>query len=521
MKRLFIILILIAASNSYSETYVGGTIRSDTTWTSEETWLEHTIYTLAKCLHAVDVDGDGDMDLICNHDNYFDHLFWLENVNSTGLSWIKHNVATNSVISLGAADIDTDGDMDILATLYGDVFWQENMDGVGLLWDIHRIALGDRISSISAADIDGDGDMDILGVSDYTREIFWMENYDSAGLSWVEHTIPASFTIDFMVQVADFDGDGDLDIIGGGDLDILGYGDVAWWENPYGILDTARYKALPAIIYLLLSEGKVVINLEDYVSDYWSNTWTPYSGDSIYGIIKNGNIGLSFEGTSVLVNPSGSYTIDNKTAIAQWFDNTWDNRISTNSNSSINTVWDNDGTPGPSPSDGLFEVISAIDEQGPIAVTYNTYAYYFTYDGLIDWDHNAITLEEYVDHLQAIVNEYNQRIDRLVIYTHGDYGTIWLTEGDNPLTLVTISDSSHHHYTQLTRIKNLLNDNAHILLFPCRSGGGPTGSLFIKKIAELTGATVHANTDFTGTSSNVVADWSLDLVCDATSCWSD
>ena len=84
-----------------------------------------------------------------------------------------------------AVDIDGDGDMDVLGAAYNanDIAWCEN-DGTENFTE-HTI---DRFLGVrsSRCTLDGDGDMDVLGAARYDDEIVWYENDGSdpiAGLS--------------------------------------------------------------------------------------------------------------------------------------------------------------------------------------------------------------------------------------------------------------------------------------------------------------------------------------------------
>ncbi|MFZ5761128.1 MAG: DUF1566 domain-containing protein [Thermodesulfobacteriota bacterium] len=228
-------------------------------------------------------------------------------------------------------------------------------------------------------------------------------------------------------------------------------------------------------------------------------------------------------------NESGSIVEDDdRTLISYWYDSTWGDSLG--QDSSFNTVYDVD--PGPD-ADGKFEVVSAGDEEGSQRGTYNTNAYYFSYDALNDSIGSAVTLPQWVDYLKAVRDQY-QPIDRLTIFTHGNYGQIMLS--DNAiLTDATVNDPNHEHYKQLKRLKDegILAPDAHILLFSCLVAGDDAGKKLVQKIAELTGAYVHANSEYTGNAlpaselwvrynkNEPGNDWDLNIVCSSSGCEPD
>ncbi|MCH7786759.1 MAG: VCBS repeat-containing protein [Chloroflexi bacterium] len=84
----------------------------------------------ARSVYAVDVDGDGDIDVLSA--SFFDNkIAWYENTSGDGLSWSPHIITTNAegAFSVYAADVDGDGDIDILSASATDdtIAWYENI----------------------------------------------------------------------------------------------------------------------------------------------------------------------------------------------------------------------------------------------------------------------------------------------------------------------------------------------------------------------------------------------------------
>jgi len=85
-------------------------------------------------------------------------------------------------------------------------------------------------NSLCGADFDGDGDLDILGASFSGDEVVWWENSGGHGGAWTEHALASGFDGAFCVSPGDIDGDGDIDATGAAYL-----GDeIVWWENVDG-----------------------------------------------------------------------------------------------------------------------------------------------------------------------------------------------------------------------------------------------------------------------------------------------
>ena len=182
-------------------------------------------------VYAEDLDGDGDMDVIAAS-TADDRVIWFENLDGLGnfgpLKVINSNA--NGVISIRAADIDGDGDKDVIAAIFGDgkISWYENMDGLGNFSPekiVTSLSLGVRI--IQTADIDKDGDLDIVYASAGDDIIGWCENIDGLGTFGTRQIITDEVMGSGAVCVADLDGDTDLDVISASIMD----NKIAWYKN--------------------------------------------------------------------------------------------------------------------------------------------------------------------------------------------------------------------------------------------------------------------------------------------------
>ncbi|MCA9933450.1 MAG: VCBS repeat-containing protein [Anaerolineales bacterium] len=185
-------------------------------------------------INAVDIDGDGDLDML-GASQQANEITWWENTNGSGSAWVEHIVTINfsNATSVANADVDRDGDTDILSTAYGAglVSWWENANGIGSTWFSHTITSSfTNANTVTAADIDHDGDIDALGTSSELHEVVWWENTDSAGIFWTQHTIANNFRNPGRPYATDIDQDGDLDVVGTASQDDI----VVWWENTSG-----------------------------------------------------------------------------------------------------------------------------------------------------------------------------------------------------------------------------------------------------------------------------------------------
>lgn len=177
---------------------------------------------------AVDIDRDGILDIV-SLSNDPDHpvLAWYRIPEDINQNWDYTKIGGGihgGIAPYGYGDLDNDGDMDIVR---GDV-WFENNDGKGMMWEKHEQLVppgGNRPDKFGLAiktwciDMDNDNDLDIVEAEADTKSgrVFWFENRNNAS-SFEFHLISGDPTNqDFhSLAVADFDGDGDHDVLSGG-----------------------------------------------------------------------------------------------------------------------------------------------------------------------------------------------------------------------------------------------------------------------------------------------------------------
>ncbi len=154
-------------------------------------WVEHTVdgdFDGVRTVYAADVDGDGDTDVLGAATSAND-ITWWENTDGSGTAWVEHTVdgTFDAAYSVYAVDVDGDGDMDVLgaAAVADDITWWENIDGSGTVWVEHTVDGDfDGAYSVYAADVDGDGDMDVLGAALDADDITWWNvlGFDDEGI---------------------------------------------------------------------------------------------------------------------------------------------------------------------------------------------------------------------------------------------------------------------------------------------------------------------------------------------------
>ena len=169
-----------------------------------------------------DVDSDGDLDIVIVK-NLRGDLLWFENDGSPndGNLWNRHVITTDlpGAYDVALADYNNDGHLDVAASSWrlGNQFaWFENNGTTAASeWKKHLIeddVLETR--TMKVADFDLDGDPDLLGTVREGSEILWYENQrDGNTVNWQRHVIDDQSKSPAHGSPVDMDGDGDLDVV--------------------------------------------------------------------------------------------------------------------------------------------------------------------------------------------------------------------------------------------------------------------------------------------------------------------
>lgn len=193
-----------------------------------------------------DLDGDGDLDLAIGH-------IWLENDGSnqsferrdlhapTACCFAGNTAEVPLPDRVVVADVNSDGRLDVVVSHEGapdkGITWYEQPTNPTTLWTEHTIAIGSHpIHSVDVRDMDGDGDQDVVfGQHPLAAELieegqtYVAENL-GGGTSWTLHLVDDSEEHHDGTQLADLDGDGDLDIFSIGFF----HNRVIIYENTFG-----------------------------------------------------------------------------------------------------------------------------------------------------------------------------------------------------------------------------------------------------------------------------------------------
>jgi hypothetical protein len=193
-------------------------------------WEQIETFSQDEALSCGDIDGDGDGDLLLG-------TRWLRN---DGGSWSVEVVSEvdGAPDRNRLADIDGDGRVDAVVgfeaiSVEGTLAWYRQPESLAEPW-AEQVIADDVVGpmSVGVADLDADDDPDIVvGEHNLARpddaRLLVYENTDGVGTSWRAHLVHRGDEHHDGAELADVDGDGDLDILSIG----WGHGRVVLYEN--------------------------------------------------------------------------------------------------------------------------------------------------------------------------------------------------------------------------------------------------------------------------------------------------
>ena len=232
----------------------------------------------ASAVRASDLDGDGDLDVVVVQE-FSDAIYWIENEDGLGsfgeLQLVTDKPLWPSDVRMG--DLDGDGDQDIVSITRqdGDLTWYRNKNDDDGFSSPRKIVdattWSQEYTDLALADLDGDGDLDIVAVAtsplSELRGLWVLMNDGRANFDDpIRYDDAARLEA---LDVADVDGDGDLDI-----STIESNGEANWYENlgelGFGVKQTTATQTKAGQIELADMDGDgdtdMVISYSDDVS---------------------------------------------------------------------------------------------------------------------------------------------------------------------------------------------------------------------------------------------------------------
>ena len=197
----------------------------------EQPWPTHLVAanTSDEGIGVGDIDGDGDLDLAAGRrpdgEDEPKIVVWYRNPGSVAEPWAETVVGEglNPIDRVGVADLNGDARADIVVTEErypgeepdGNLWWYEQPAAPEGTWKRHRIVTQYSMNNLDLADLDGDGDVDLI-TNEHKGpklELQLWEN-DGAG-NFSKKMLDQGKENHLGTQLADLDGDGDLDLFGG------------------------------------------------------------------------------------------------------------------------------------------------------------------------------------------------------------------------------------------------------------------------------------------------------------------
>jgi len=209
--------------------------------TPDGEWIKHLLdgdIAEARTIRVADFDGDGRPDLLATGTGT-DLVVWYQNPggSATG-AWPKHVIDDTSVRPVHGhpVDMDGDGDVDVVmatgqySNVPGTVVWYESLGEptVGP-WRKHVIceSLPGAFEAF-AADLDGDGQVEVVATTWDPGAVYWFKHDGDPRGQWTKYVLKDNWIHANQVIVADLDGDGRPDILAEAER---GSNELKWWRN--------------------------------------------------------------------------------------------------------------------------------------------------------------------------------------------------------------------------------------------------------------------------------------------------
>jgi len=252
---------------------------------------------------AGDIDGDGDADVVMGG------LFWYENpgglLDNPAQLWSIHQIADHPTHDIELADFNGDGRLDVVSRDQSD-FGTMKGNTIHLWanlgndqWE-ERVLECDHGEGLRVIDLDGDADQDVVGTG------FWFENDNDA--DWPRHDI-TEWHASSNLAVADFNGDGRMDLVlTPSELAKQQY-KISWFEQPEDLLNDEwqEHPLVDTIECVIHGVAVADFNQDDEMDIAYSEMHQGADPDEVVVLINEG-AGANWE--KMVLSNKGSHSIE-------------------------------------------------------------------------------------------------------------------------------------------------------------------------------------------------------------------
>ncbi len=189
-------------------------------------------------LHPADIDLDGDLDIVGAAQSPGHAVSWWRNDAADSRSWKRFDISTFYPVACNvfAADVDADGHHDVLSTswAFGSVTMWHNDADEQVSWTEQGLAEGQSgAHSAVAADLDGDGDLEVVATAANVSSVLIFWNGGGEPIEWTGEVLGNDLEGVRYAATADIDASGTPDVVAA-----AADGQVVWWANNGGPLSS-------------------------------------------------------------------------------------------------------------------------------------------------------------------------------------------------------------------------------------------------------------------------------------------